>query len=105
MGAVDVGVGHENDLAVAGRLYVEGASGAGPDHLDNGRALGVAQHVRLRGLLHIEDFVADGQQRLELGVAGVLGGAQRRIALDDEQLILLCQKSKKILKKQKNMVK
>ena len=86
MGAVDVGVGHEDDLAVAGGLQVEGASAACADHLDDGRALDVAQHVGLGCLLHVEDLAADRQERLELGVAGVLGGSQGGVALDDEQL-------------------
>ena len=86
VGAVDVGVGHEDDLAVAGGLQVKGASAAGADHLDDGRALDVAQHVGLGGLLHVEDLAADRQERLELGVAGVLGGPQGGVALDDEQL-------------------
>ena len=41
------------------------------------------------GLLHVEDLAADRQQRLELRVAGQLGGAERRVALDDEQLGLV----------------
>ena len=86
VGAVDVGVGHEDDFAVAGGLQVEGASAAGTDHLDDGRALDVAQHVGLGGLLHVEDLAADRQERLELGVAGVLGGSQGGVSLDDEQL-------------------
>ena len=41
---------------------------------------------RDRGLLHVEDLAADRQQRLVLGVAGELRRAERRVALDDEQL-------------------
>ena len=66
MRAVDVGVGHDDDLAVARRVEVEGAAGAGADHLDDRRALGVLEHVGDRGLLHVEDLAADRQQRLEL---------------------------------------
>jgi len=44
------------------------------------------QHVRDRGPLDVEDLAADRQQRLELGVARALGGAQRGVAFDDEQL-------------------
>ena len=58
----------------------------GPEHLDDRGALGVLQHVGERGLLHVEDLAADRQQRLELGVPGVLRGAEGRVALDDEQL-------------------
>ena len=61
-------------------------AGAGPDDLDDRRALGVLEHVGERRLLHVEDLAADRQQRLELGVPRQLGGAERRVALDDEQL-------------------
>ncbi len=54
--------------------------------LDDRAALGVLEHVGDRRLLDVEDLAADRQQRLELGVAGELGGAERRVALDDEQL-------------------
>ena len=40
-------------------------------------------------LLDVEDLAADRQQRLVLGVAGQLGGAERGVALDDEQLAAL----------------
>ena len=84
--AVDVGVGHQDHPLVAGRVEVEGAARAGPDDLDDRGALGVLEHVGERRLLHVEDLAADRQQRLELGVAGQLGGAERGVALDDEQL-------------------
>ncbi len=41
MGAVDIGVGHDDDLAVASLLDVEAAPRAGTDDLDDGCALGV----------------------------------------------------------------
>ena len=37
----------------------------------------------------VEDLAADRQQRLELGVAGELRGAERGVTLDDEPLALL----------------
>jgi len=86
VGAVHVRVRHQDDLAVAGLREVEGAARAGSDHLDDGGALGVLQHVRGRGLLDVEDLAADGKERLELRVARVLGGAEGALALDDEQL-------------------
>ena len=73
-------------LAVARGVEVEGAAGAGADDLDDRGALGVLEHVGDGRLLHVEDLAADRQQRLELGVAGQLGGAERGVALDDEQL-------------------
>src|SRR6478672_1016165 len=86
VGAVDVGVGHDDDLAVARRRQVEAPAGAGPDDLDDRGALGVLEHVGHRRLLDVEDLAADRQQRLELGAACLLRGAHRRVALDDEQL-------------------
>ena len=84
--AVHVRVGHHDDPLVPGRVQVEGGARAGPDDLDDGRALGVLEHVGQRRLLHVEDLAADRQQRLELRVARQLGGAERGVALDDEQL-------------------
>ena len=86
MRPVGVGVGHEDDPAVARLVEVEGAPGAGADDLDDRGALGVLEHVGHGGLLHVEDLAADRQQRLELRVAGELGRAEGRVALDDEQL-------------------
>ena len=86
MGAVDIGVGHDDDLPVARSLQVEGAPGPGSDDLDDGGALGVAEHVGHRGLLHVEDLAADGEQRLVVAAAGELGRAERAVALDDEEL-------------------
>jgi hypothetical protein len=67
--AVDVGVGHEDDLAVAGLIEVEAAARAGTDHLDDRRALGVLEHVGQGRLLDVEDLAADRQQGLVIGVA------------------------------------
>ena len=86
MRTVGVGVGHEDDPAVARLLEVEGAAGPGADHLDDRGALGVLEHVADGGLLDVQDLAPDRQQRLELRVAGQLGRAERRVALDDEQL-------------------
>ena len=44
------------------------------------------EHVGDRGLLDVEDLAADRQQRLVVAAAGQLGGAERAVALDDEQL-------------------
>ena len=70
VGAVDVGVRHDDDLAVARLVEVEGLARAGSDHLDDARALGVVEHVRHRRLLDVEDLAADGQERLEVASGG-----------------------------------
>src|SRR5690606_14516971 len=77
------------DLAVTRGLQVEAAPGPGTEHLDDRGALGVAEHVRDRGLLDVEDLAANRQQRLEVGAARELGGAERTVPLDDEELAAL----------------
>ena len=86
MGAVGVGVGHEDHPAVAHLLDVERTPAARAHDLDDRRALGVLEHVADGRLLDVEDLAADRQQRLVGGVAGQLGRAERGVALDDEQL-------------------
>ena len=85
MRAVGIGVGHEDDLAVTGRLEVEAAARAGADNLNDRTALGVFQHVADGGLLHVENLSANGQQRLELRIPGQFGCAKGRVAFHDEQ--------------------
>ena len=87
--AVDVGIGHEDDLAVSSLRQVEGTARARADHLDDVGALGVGQHVRGRGLLHVEDLASNREKGLVVGVARGLGRAQGGVTLDDEELGLL----------------
>ena len=48
-------------------------AGSGADHLDDGCAFLVGQHLRERCLLHVENFASNRQQRLETGITGGLG--------------------------------
>ena len=84
--AVHVGVSHQDDLAVPRGDEVEAAPGPRADDLEDGSALRVAKHVGVGRLLDVEDLPADREQRLELRAARKLRGAERRVALDDEQL-------------------
>jgi len=61
VGAVDIGIGHHHDLSVAHLVDVEGSAGPGAEHLDDGRALGVLEHVTDRRLLDVQDLAADRQ--------------------------------------------
>src|SRR5580658_4116041 len=66
VGAVDVGVGHQDDLAVAELGGVEvilaDTAAEGGDH---GADFFVAQHLVVAGLLHVEDLSLEGQDGLE----------------------------------------
>ena len=89
MGAVDVGVGHDDDLVVAQLVDVEAfaifvAADAGAECGDQRADFGRRQHLVEAGALDVEDFSAQGQHGLVLAVARLLGGAAGRVALDDE---------------------
>ena len=87
MGAVDVGVRHDDDLVVAELVDVElvGAD-AGAERGDQRADLLGGDHLVEAGALDIEDLAAERQHRLVLAVAALLGRAAGRIALDDEEL-------------------
>ena len=87
MRAVDVGVGHDDDLVVAQLLDVEVvAADAGAQRRDQRAHLLAGQHLVEARALDIEDLAAQRQHRLEFAVAALLGRAAGGIALDDEDL-------------------
>ena len=86
MGAVDVGVRHDDDLVVAQLLGVElFVADAGAERGDQRADLLAAQHLVEAGALDVEDLAAQRQHGLEFAVAALLGGAAGAVALDDEQ--------------------
>jgi len=76
VGAVDVGVGHEDDLAVAdfGRVEVvlRDACAEGSDHAAD---FFVGKHFVVAGFFDVEDFALEREDGLESAVATLLGGA------------------------------
>ena len=92
MGAVDVGVGHDDDLVVARLRDVEipavaGARGhAGADGGDE-RLDGVArERAVVAHALDVQDLAAQRKDRLDVTPAAVLGRAACGVALHDEEL-------------------
>ena len=86
MRAVDVGVGHDDDLVIAQLVDVElVAADAGAERGDQRADLFGGQHFVEARALDIEDFAAQRQHRLELAIAALLGRAAGGVALDDEQ--------------------
>ena len=86
VGAVDVGVGHDDDLVVAQLRDIEVVADAGAERGDDvGHLLG-RQHLVDARALDVEDLAADRQHGLELALAALLGGAAGRVAFDDEKL-------------------
>ena len=87
MGAVDVGVRHDDDLVIARFVRVEFIRpDAGAERHDQRADLLGRQHLVEARPLDIEDLAAQRQHRLEGAVARLLGTAAGRIALDQEQL-------------------
>ena len=76
VGAVDVGVGHDHDLVVAQLLGVEFLlADPGPQRRDQRADLLTAEHLVEARTLDVEDLTAQRQDRLELAVPALLGGA------------------------------
>ena len=81
--AVDVGVGHEDDFAVADLGGVEVVlADAAAQRGNHGADFLVAQHLVVAGLLHVQDLALERQDGLEAAVAALLGGAAGALALD-----------------------
>src|SRR5581483_6946468 len=84
--AVDVGVGHDDDLVVAQLREVEVVAEPRAERGDHRANLFVGEHLVDARLLDVEDLPAQRQDRLRVRVSPALGGAARRIALDQEEL-------------------
>src|SRR5580700_11076196 len=86
MGAVDIGVRHDDDLVVAqlvGREFVGADTGA--ERGDQRADLLRRQHLVHARPLDVQDFAAERQYGLEFAVAALFSAAAGGIALDDEQ--------------------
>ena len=89
MGAVDVGVGHDDDPVVAQLREVEAvvdAFDAGPQGDDQRPDVLARNDLVEARLLDVEDLAAQRQDGLEAPIATLLRRATGRVALDDEQL-------------------
>ena len=84
--AVDVGVGHDDDLVIARlvdlELFLDAAADRGDDRAD----FLVRQHLVDARLLDVDDLAAQRQDRLEVALASLLGRAAGRVALDEIEL-------------------
>ena len=87
--AVDVGVGHHDDLVIPQLGDVEVVMHPGAERGDDRLHLVVLQDPVDPGLLDVQDLAADRQDRLDPRVATTLGRAAGRVTLDDEDLALV----------------
>jgi len=92
VGAVHVGVRHDDDLVIARLRGVEAADGlvaladTGAARGDEGADFLVAEDLVEAGLLRVDQLAAEREDGLETAVAALLGGATGGVALDDVEL-------------------
>jgi len=86
MRAVDVGVGHDDDLLVAQVVDPEFRAEPDAERLGEVVDLLVGAELRRGGAKDVQDLAAQGQERLGGPLARHLGRAPGRVALDDEKL-------------------
>jgi hypothetical protein len=87
VGAVDVGVGHDDDAVVAqlfGVVFV--LADAGAQRGDQRDDFLLEHELVEAGLLDVEDLALQRQDGLELAVAALLGGAAGGVTLDQVEL-------------------
>ena len=84
--AVDVGVGHDDDLAVAALGEVHLVADARADGRDHAADFFVGQHLVFARLVGVDDLAAQGEDGLVFADAAAFGAAAGRIALDQVQL-------------------
>ena len=88
MRAVHIGVGHDDDLVIAGLGAVEILANAAAQRRNQRLNLRVAEHAVQACALHIQNLAAQGQNGLVGAVAALLRRAPRRNALDQKELAL-----------------
>ena len=65
VGPIDISIGHDDDLAVTDFTEIEFIANPAAKGRDHGADFIVVQHLVQAGLLHVEDFAAQGQDGLE----------------------------------------
>ena len=85
MGAVDVGVGHDDDPVVAQLARIAALAGAAAERQGEVGNLLIGPDLVGAGRGDVQYLAADRKDRLGLAVARLLGRAAGAVALDDEQ--------------------
>ena len=88
VGAVDVGVRHDDDAAIAELLGVELRADATAERADDRLDLVVREHLVEARLLDVEDLAPQREDGLEGAVAALLGRPARGVTLDEVHLTL-----------------
>ena len=89
MRAINIGIGHDDNLLIAQpRLVIRRPHAAAQRQHKVGNLLALL-HFCCGGIGDIEDFAAQGQNRLVFAVTPLFGTAARAVALDDKKLCAL----------------
>ena len=83
MRAVDIGIGHDDDLVIAELLEVELVADARAERRDDGLELVVAVDLVGARLFDVQHLAPEGEDGLEARVASLRGRAACGVALDD----------------------
>ncbi len=89
VGAVDVGVGHDDDAAVAAFGEVLIFADAGADGADHAADFLVGEDFVFAGFVGVDDFAAQGEDGLVLADAAAFGAAAGRVAFHEVELALI----------------
>ena len=84
--AVRVGIGEDDDLAVAQAREIEALADAAAERGHQIRQLLVLEHLAGRHPLGVHHLAAQRQNRLARAIAALLRRPAGRVAFDDEQL-------------------
>ena len=84
VGAVNVGVGHQNNLVITGVFEVKLARDAGSNCGDQSLNFGVLEHLVDPCLLDVEDLAAQRQHGLRVAIAALFCRATGGVTLDYE---------------------
>ena len=89
MRSVDVGIGHDDDLAVATLRDVKVVADARAERRDHRADLGIGEDLVKTRFLDVQDLAAQGQDCLEAAVTSLLRRAAGAVALDEVDFRLL----------------
>ena len=86
MCAVNIGIGHDDNLVIPELLLVEVVRNACAERHYNGAELIVADNLVESALFNVEHFSPKGKNRLDSSVSSLFGGAACGVSLNDEKL-------------------
>ena len=85
MGAVDIGVGHDDHSMVSELLNIEFLAYSGTESGDECPNLRVTEHFVQASFLYVENFTAKRQNRLKVTISPHFGGTTGGVTLNHEQ--------------------